>query len=212
MVFVKDSEIAPRSYRSAVREEQAERTRERIARAARKRFIESGWSGTSVRSVAADAGVSEATVYAVYGTKAGLAGTLIDSGEMDAGVAQAHCGSVCGRGRSGGAARSLRRASTGGSSNAAATVSASPRGTPQRAGTRGRLRPGSRPRRRGRRRCSRTWPAEARRKGVTVDRALDVYAMVCSIEIYDIATQERGWSADDVERWWLETLTDRLLA
>ena len=41
-----------------------------------------------MRSVAADAGVSEATVYAVYGTKAGLATSLVESGEMDAGVEQ----------------------------------------------------------------------------------------------------------------------------
>ena len=53
---------------------------------------------------------------------------------------------------------------------------------------------------------------EGRRAGVSVDHALDVYAMVCSIQVFDIATQERGWSADDVERWWLATLTDRLLA
>ena len=55
-----------RTYRSELREQQAERTRQLIAAAARTRFLEGGWSGTSVRSVAQDAGVSEATVYSVY--------------------------------------------------------------------------------------------------------------------------------------------------
>jgi len=212
MVFVKDSEIAPRSYRSAVREEQAERTRERIARAARKRFIESGWSGTSVRSVAADAGVSEATVYAVYGTKAGLAGTLIDSGEMDAGVAQVTADLSAAEGDPVGQLAAFvrfdRRLFERGGDGLRLTVEGR-RNEPALAAAydQGRARGDE-----VRRRVFSTWPAKARRKGVTVDRALDVYAMVCSIQVFDIATQERGWSADDVERWWLETLTDRLLA
>src|SRR5690242_12003286 len=77
-----------RSYRSGLREKQAERTRELIAASARARFLENGWGGTSVRSVAAGAGVSEATVYSVYGSKAGLATSLIDAAEQDANVRQ----------------------------------------------------------------------------------------------------------------------------
>ena len=74
-----------RPYRSALREQQAERTRALIASAARARFLEKGWSGTSVRSVAAEAGVSEATVYnTCYGSKAGLASSLIDAAEQSA--------------------------------------------------------------------------------------------------------------------------------
>ena len=78
-----------RPYRSALREQQAEQTRELIAAAARARFLEKGWSGTSVRSVAAEAGVSEATIYAVYGSKAGLASSLIDAAEQRADVRRA---------------------------------------------------------------------------------------------------------------------------
>ena len=75
-----------RPYRSALRAEQAEQTRLRIAHAARNCFIERGWAGTSVRSVATAAGVSEATVFAVYGTKAGLAISLVDSADADADI------------------------------------------------------------------------------------------------------------------------------
>ena len=78
-----------RTYRSELREQQAERTRQLIAAAARVRFLEGGWSGTSVRSVAQDAGVSEATVYSVYGSKAGLASSLLDAAEESADVRRA---------------------------------------------------------------------------------------------------------------------------
>src|SRR6188472_4576729 len=88
MGFVDESPATSRPYRSALREEQAERTKLLIARAARERFVDTGWAGTSVRSVATAAGVSEATVYAVYGTKAGLAVSLVDSADADADIAR----------------------------------------------------------------------------------------------------------------------------
>ena len=75
-----------RPYRSQLREDQAGRTRELIAVAARARFLEKGWAGTSVRSVAEGAGVSQATVYNAYGSKAGLASSLIDAAEVSADV------------------------------------------------------------------------------------------------------------------------------
>src|SRR6478735_5196343 len=86
MAFVDESAATSRPYRSALRAEQAERTKLLIARAARQRFVDAGWAGTSVRSVATAAGVSEATVYAVYGTKAGLAVSLVDSADAAADV------------------------------------------------------------------------------------------------------------------------------
>jgi TetR/AcrR family transcriptional regulator, regulator of cefoperazone and chloramphenicol sensitivity len=47
---------------------------------------------------------------------------------------------------------------------------------------------------------------------MNVNRAIDVSAIVSSIETYDIATVERGWSPDHVERWWLDVLTEQFLA
>jgi hypothetical protein len=57
-----------------------------------------------------------------------------------------------------------------------------------------------------------TWPASARRQGVSLQRALDIYAVTVSIQAFDIATRERGWSPDRVERWWVETVADQILA
>ena len=68
-----------RSYDSPTRRAQAAETRPQIADAACALFVERGWAGTRVRDVAAAAGVSEPTVYAVYGSKAGLATALLDS-------------------------------------------------------------------------------------------------------------------------------------
>lgn len=47
-------------------------TRARLLDAARRRFAEHGYSGTSVRSVAADAGVDPALIFRYFGSKDGL--------------------------------------------------------------------------------------------------------------------------------------------
>jgi AcrR family transcriptional regulator len=211
VVSVKSSEPAPRAYRSALREEQAEQTKQRIARAARRRFIESGWAGTSVRSVAADAGVSEATVYAVYGTKAGLATSLVESGEMDAGVEQVAREIESAQGDPAAQLAAFirfdRRLFERGGDGLRLTVEGG-RNEPALATAyeQGRTRGDA-----SRRRVFAAWPSDVLRDGVTLDRALDVYAMVCSIQAFDIATRERGWSVDQVEQWWVETLTELLL-
>src|SRR5450755_1917275 len=61
-----------RPYRSAVRAEQAQRTRARILEAARALFLERGFSATTIAGVAHAAGVAPETVYATYRSKAGL--------------------------------------------------------------------------------------------------------------------------------------------
>ena len=212
VVCVTKSEPAHRAYRSALREEQAEQTKQRIARAARQRFVESGWAGTSVRSVAADAGVSEATVYAAYGTKAGLASSLVDSGEMDAGVDQVTREIEAAQGDPAGQLAAFigfdRRLFERGGDGLRLTVEGG-RNEPALAAAydKGRRRGDA-----NRRRLFASRPSEALRDGLTLDRALDVYATVCSIQTFDIATRERGWSVDDVEQWWVATLTELLLA
>lgn len=61
-----------RPYRSSVRAEQAQRTRDRILDAARASFLERGFSATTIAAVAKQAGVAPETVYAAYRSKAGL--------------------------------------------------------------------------------------------------------------------------------------------
>jgi TetR/AcrR family transcriptional regulator, regulator of autoinduction and epiphytic fitness len=69
---------ARRPYRSTVREEQARRTRRRILDAAREAFVARGYAGTTVRAIAAAAGVSVPAVELLFGTKAAVLKAAID--------------------------------------------------------------------------------------------------------------------------------------
>lgn len=65
------SPASPRSYRSALRAEQAADTRRRVVEAAGTCFVERGYGGTSLKDIAARAGVSAETVKA-HGPKRAL--------------------------------------------------------------------------------------------------------------------------------------------
>src|SRR5215470_7423110 len=67
-----------RRYRSLRRERQARATRARIVAAAARRFLARGYAGTTMRAVAADAGVALPTVELAFGTKAKLLKAVID--------------------------------------------------------------------------------------------------------------------------------------
>jgi AcrR family transcriptional regulator len=67
-----------RRYDSARRQEQARLTRRSIVEAAKSLFIERGYAATTMRAVAAGAGVSVETVYKTFGTKAGLVKAVFD--------------------------------------------------------------------------------------------------------------------------------------
>ena len=68
-----------RRYRSPRREQQARHTRARIIAAAADRFLARGYAATTMRAVAADAGVALPTVELVFGTKARLLKAVIDT-------------------------------------------------------------------------------------------------------------------------------------
>jgi AcrR family transcriptional regulator len=61
-----------RPYRSAVRNEQRERTAKRIIGAAGKLFKSKGFEAVSIDEIALAAGVAAPTVYAVFGSKRGI--------------------------------------------------------------------------------------------------------------------------------------------
>ena len=201
----------PRGYRSELREQQAQQTRALIAAAARARFVEHGWAGTSIRSVAEEAGVSEATVYHVYGGKAGLAGSLIDAAERSAEVERAVTEL---RERDGDPAGQLR------------TFVAFDRRLFERGGDVMRIlaegrrqhpdlgRAYEEGRHRGdgeRRKVFSSWPAGTWRAGIDAERAVAVYAVLISLDSFDTATREFGWTPVDIEDWWYTTLTELLV-
>ena len=61
-----------RRYDASRRKAAAEATRERICAAAEQLFLRDGYARTSIRAVAREAGVAEATVYVAFSTKSAL--------------------------------------------------------------------------------------------------------------------------------------------
>lgn len=66
------------SDRVPYRQLQAEETKRRIARAARRLFAEQGYARTSMAAVAEAAGVAVRTVYAAFGTKQAILAAICD--------------------------------------------------------------------------------------------------------------------------------------
>jgi AcrR family transcriptional regulator len=66
------------NYHSPLRARQAAQTRRAVIDAALLRFSENGWAATTVPMIAAEAGVSVDTIYAVFGTKASLLMAVVD--------------------------------------------------------------------------------------------------------------------------------------
>jgi AcrR family transcriptional regulator len=58
-----------RTYNSTRRQAQARQTRQQIADAARKLFIQRGYAGATIEAIAQEAAVAPETVYAVFGNK-----------------------------------------------------------------------------------------------------------------------------------------------
>jgi AcrR family transcriptional regulator len=69
-----------RTYRSPLRQQQAADTRAAVLTAATTLFAARGWSGTGMRDVAREAGVSVETVYANFRSKTELLMAAIDVG------------------------------------------------------------------------------------------------------------------------------------
>jgi AcrR family transcriptional regulator len=69
---------APRSYHAPQRDAGAARTRAAVVAAAKRCFERNGWSGATVRLIAVEAGVSQKTAEALFGTKAALLAAAVD--------------------------------------------------------------------------------------------------------------------------------------
>jgi AcrR family transcriptional regulator len=201
-----------RRYDSLLRTARADDTRDRIATAARALFVSRGWGSTTVREVARRAGVSVPTVYAVYGNKRGLAMALMDAADLAADPSRAQAEAEAAAGdpsrqlhasvafdrrlfeRAGDVITLLRDAG-----RTEPELAAAHRDGPRR-GDQARLRVFS------------SWPAGTLREGVDPQRAVDIYAAVCSIDAYTELTLERGWTPDQVQQWWADALSRELLA
>jgi AcrR family transcriptional regulator len=73
-----DSITGKRGYVSAARTQQARQTRRRVIDAATRLFVAQGYASTTMRAIAAEAGVSIPTVELIFGTKAQLLHVVLD--------------------------------------------------------------------------------------------------------------------------------------
>lgn len=73
-----------RQYNSSLRAKRAAETRDRIQRATRKLIGRNGFAETTVGQIADEAGVAAQTVYATFGSKAGIVGSLLAHLEEEA--------------------------------------------------------------------------------------------------------------------------------
>jgi AcrR family transcriptional regulator len=71
--------VKRRPYVSALRKEQAARTRMLITEAAAGLFVSEGYARTTVRAIAERAGVAPDTVYAVFGSKVGVLTAVLNA-------------------------------------------------------------------------------------------------------------------------------------
>lgn len=201
-----------RRYDSLRRSAQARETRVQIADAARRLFVARGWSATTVRDVAREAGVSVPTVYAAYGNKAGLTQALADAADLSADASrmvEELEASAAAPGRQLAAMAGYDRRLFERAGDVIALVREAARTEPELAAAY----------RDGRARGDETrvlvfssWPAGVLRHGLDVPTAVDVYAAICNVDVYTTLTVERGWSPDQVERWWSGALARELLS
>lgn len=75
-----------RSYSSSLRDEQARQTRLRIRQAARELYASKGFTATTIAEIAERAGVSPATVYSAFDSKAGLVVAMLEDMEESADI------------------------------------------------------------------------------------------------------------------------------
>ncbi|MFI0421321.1 TetR/AcrR family transcriptional regulator [Spongiactinospora sp. 9N601] len=206
-----EDETGRRPYNSLRRVTQAKQTRAEIADAARRLFMSQGWAATTVRDVAREAGVAVPTVYAAYQNKAGLVWALADAADLAAGLPQTvdeleattdprrHLAVMAGYDR-----RLFERAG-----DLIALIRDAGRTEPDFADfyLTGRRQVGEH-----RAQVFATWPDGTLRPGLDVPTAVDIYAALCSIDVYTTLHTERSWSPDRIERWWSEALARELLS
>ena len=71
---------SPRPYDATRRQETAAQTRDAILDVAKQQFLAEGFAATTIATIAAEAGVSQASIYKSFGGKPGLVHALTDRG------------------------------------------------------------------------------------------------------------------------------------
>lgn len=204
-----------RRYDSPTRRTQAARTREAVLAAARRSFLDAGYSATTVAAVARQAGVSVETIYKSFGGKAALARALYEQ-------------ALAGQGRVAAYERSdaIRLEQTDphalmrawGTLTAEVAEQLTPvllivRAAAGHDASMATLLCDSENERLERMRHNARFLTERGylREGVTVEHAADVMWTCSSPEIYELLVLSRGWSSEQFAAFVAETMAAALL-
>jgi len=204
-------------YRSARRTAQAQHTRQRIVAAATEQFASVGYPATTMRSIAATADVSVASIELAFGTKAQLLKTAIDgaiAGDhhpvavLDRDWATAAQATATVHDFLAAVGRTLRPAMTRSAGLVLAAYEAAETDpalrelasqlATQRATTVAWIIDGIRDR-------------AALRPGITRRHAIDQVWLLMDPAVYQRLTRYRGWSPADYEKWFTGTIRRLLL-
>ncbi len=206
---MRDVKPDDRARRPTLRAERAEVTRRRIADAARALFARHGYAATTLAGIASEAGVAVQTVYAVYGSKAGILGALLELAmsqpEADALYAQAMAETSAPR-RLKLFARSIRRRWELSGDVVAIHRDAGTADPEIRAAATATLE-----RRRSGIRAFAVKLGPALGKGMDAAHAAAVVDALTLHEVYAELVEIQGWSPDGYEAWLASILTRELL-
>ncbi|WP_218011011.1 TetR/AcrR family transcriptional regulator [Herbidospora mongoliensis] len=207
-----------REYQSARRKEQAQQTRKAILDAAGKLFVDPGYAATPLTAIAAEAGVAIQTVYAVFGGKRQLLSELIDTtiAGDDQPVTLPDRPFVAEiRALADPRAKLVRYARHLAQTHARqADVMIALAGAATADPDAGAIwRKNVEDRRRG----MSMFAAELAttgclRPGCTVDGAADVLWLAMDVRNYDWLVRQRGWSSDQYQAWYVDTVAAAILA
>ncbi len=196
-----------RPYRSTLREEQAQETRLRIRKSARRLFAAQGFTETTITQIADDAGVAPQTIYAVFGSKSAIVGEMLQDLETSADIGAWVAKMIA----EGDPHRQLRifvsmnrTLFEKGAPILRAAMAA--RSEPEVAAL---IERGDGSRRVGTTQLTQIWSRqEALREGLKPTDAAELLWLLTSVEQYLLATDGLGWSPDHYEQW-LGDLLDR---
>lgn len=197
-------------YHSPLRAQGAAETRRRIAAAALDLFAARGFSGTTVASIADQAGVSAPTVYATFGSKGAIVRALLTQMEDNADLAQ-WSARIAAEPDPELKLEAFARWSRVLFSTSKAVIAAA-HGAVSDPAIVDLRDEGNRHRREGLREVvSALAEAGALSAGLSERQALDRAWMLTGVELYLNATDGCGWSDDDYERWLTALLQEQLL-
>lgn len=200
-----------RKYRSPRREAQAAQTRADICAAARALIARHGLAGTTIETIAREAGVAVQTVYAVFGSKAAILSAILDQFEGEADLADLAANLA----RSTSPLEELRavvaynRRLFDRAGDFIAAAEGSVASDPDVAT---HVAEGHRRRRASQRGIVERWAARgALREGMTRTTATDILWTFTSPSVHRLLVAECGWSSSRYERWVVQVLGGQLM-